>query len=499
MTTKKTEGSASAALARPRLLERVVETIRRRRLFEPGHRLLVAVSGGPDSVALLALLHELAPSWKLALSAAHFNYGLRGQESDEDAEFVADLCRRWRIELTIRRLAIPVRGGSVQERARVARYQALEEIGKSLGVDRIAVGHTADDQAETVLMWMLRGAGTAGLGGIPPIRQGLFVRPLLDVTRADILAYLGARHLTYRVDSSNARAVYFRNRIRQELLPVVTRLAPRAVEALGRLAEVLREDNACLDHASAEVLARLATASAEGTVSVDRNGLLAQPTAIQRRIVRATISQINGMGNSPSFRAVTAVLERVVHGRAGAALAVRGAWVVREDDRIVFRSHGSAEGAVHGERPGLQGDAGAVVEREVPIPSASVWDATGQRIEVKLTERVEAGAMVSEVPRNRVAVFDADRFTHQLRLRGWAPGDLFFPLGMGGRRKKLQDYFTDLKIPRAERRRIPLLVAPEGILWVVGYRPDHRFAVGSSTTRVLVATVTGNDTRAGES
>ncbi|HXF92274.1 MAG TPA: tRNA lysidine(34) synthetase TilS [Nitrospiraceae bacterium] len=499
MNTGEAKGSASAAPARPRLLERVVETVRRKGLFEPGHRLLVAVSGGPDSVALLALLHELAPSWKLALSAAHFNYGLRGQESDEDAEFVADLCRRWRIELIARRLTIPVGGGSLQERARVARYQALEEIGQSLGANRIALGHTADDQAETVLMWMLRGAGMTGLGGMPPIRQGLFVRPLLDVPRADILAYLEARHLTYRVDSSNARAVYFRNRIRRELLPVIMRLAPRAVEAIGRLAEVLREDSLYLDHYSAEVLARLVTASAEGTVSVHRDGLLALPTALQRRIVRATISQINGMGKSPSFGAVNAVLERVVRGRSGTALAVRGAWVAREGDQIVFRPHGSPGLVVHGGRLGLQGDADETVEREVPIPSAIVWEATGQRIEVKWAEPVEVRTMLFEVHRDRAAVFDADRFTHRLRLRGWTPGDLFYPLGMRGQRKKLQDYFTDLKIPRAERRRIPLLVAPEGILWVVGYRPDHRFAAGSSAARVLVATVTGNDEREGES
>ncbi len=498
MNTGEANGPASAAPARPRLLERVVETVRRKGLFEPGHRLLVAVSGGPDSVALLALLHELVPSWKLTLLAAHFNYGLRGQESDEDEEFVADLCRRWGIELIAQRLTIPVRGGSLQERARVARYQALEEIGQRLGANRIALGHTADDQAETVLMWMLRGAGMTGLGGMPPIRQGLFVRPLLDIPRADILVYLEARHLTYRIDSSNAQAIYFRNRIRQELLPVITRLAPRAVEAIGRLAEVLREDTTCLDHYSAEVLARLVIVSSGETVAVDRNGLLVLPTALQRRIVRATISQINGMGKSPSFGAVNAVLERVVRGRSGTALAVRGAWVAREGDQIVFRSHGSPGLVGHGGRLGVQDDADATVEREVPIPSAIVWEATGQRIEVKLADPVEVRTMLSEVHPDRAAVFDADRFTHRLRLRGWMPGDLFYPLGMRGQRKKLQDYFTDLKIPRAERRRIPLLVAPEGILWVVGYRLDHRFAAGSSATRVLVATVTGNDERKGE-
>ncbi|MEW6245943.1 MAG: tRNA lysidine(34) synthetase TilS [Nitrospirota bacterium] len=502
MKTRSAKGSTPAVMARPKLLQRVVETIRRKRLFEPAHHVLVAVSGGPDSVALLALLHELAPSWRLTLSAAHFNYGLRGQESDDDAEFVAHLCRRLRIQLITRRLELPLRlgrrGGSLQERAREARYRALEEIGDGLGADRIALGHTADDQAETVLMWMLRGAATTGLGGMPPIRQGLFVRPLLDVSRADVLAYLESRHLDYRIDSSNARAVYFRNRIRRELLPVITRLAPKAVDTIGRLAEVLREENTCLEEYAAESLARLVKTTAEGTLSVDRNGLLALPMALQRRIVRSIISQTNGIGKPPSFGAVNAVLERVVHGRSGVALTVRGARVARDGDRVVFHPLRDSRPVARGGGPDSQADAGPSSEREVPIPSTVVWASTGQRIEVKLMDRHAALQMLSGADPARTAAFDADRFTHRLRLRGWAPGDLFHPLGLLGRRRKLQDYFTDLKIPRAERRRIPLLVAPEGILWIVGYRADHRFAVGSSTARVLVATVTGDHMPGGE-
>lgn len=502
MKTRSAKGSTLTVMARPKLLQRVVETIRRKRLFEPTHHVLVAVSGGPDSVALLALLHELAPSWKLTLSVAHFNYGLRGRESDEDAEFVAHLCRRLGVHLITRRLALPPRfgrrAGSLQERAREARYRALREIGDGLGADRIALGHTADDQAETVLMWMLRGTATTGLGGMPPIRHGLFVRPLLDVSRVDILAYLEARRLDYRIDSSNATPVYFRNRIRRELLPVITRLAPKAVDAIGRLAEVLREDDTCLKEYTAESLARLVRTTAEGTLSVDRNGLLALPMALQRRIVRSMIGQTNGIGKPPSFGAVNAVLERVAHGRSGAALTVRGAWVVRDGDRVVFHPLRDSRPVARGCGPDSQADAGPSGEREVPIPSTVVWASTGQRIEVKLMDRHAALQILSGAHPARTAAFDADRFTHRLRLRGWAPGDLFHPLGLQGRRKKLQDYFTDLKIPRAERQHIPLLVAPEGILWIVGYRADHRFAVGSSTARVLVATVTGDHMPGGE-
>ena len=178
----------------PPLLHRVVRTVRARELFEPGQHLLVAVSGGPDSVALLTLLHLLVPRWRVRLTAVHFNYGLRGNESEGDQAFVMSLCDS--LQVSLRCLPLDVRTRpkrvSLQAQARELRYRAMAELAEELGVDRIAVGHTADDQAETILLWMLRGAGLAGLAGMPAQRNGRIIRPLYEVRRRELLAFLDA-------------------------------------------------------------------------------------------------------------------------------------------------------------------------------------------------------------------------------------------------------------------------------------------------------------------
>lgn len=464
------------------LVRRVAETARRKRLFRLGDDVLVAVSGGPDSVALLSLLLALAPSWRLGVRAVHVNHGLRGPESEEDARFVADLCKRLQVEFVCERASLEGLAGrpggpSLQAFAREVRYATLLRLAGDLGADKIALGHTADDQAETLLMWMLRGAGTGGLAGIPPVRESLFVRPLLEISRTDLLAYLDAQQLEFRTDSSNAKPIYLRNRIRHDLLPTLKRFNPAIVEVLTRQAAILREEDACLEQWVTEHLARAVTEHAEGEVEVERAGLLALPVALQRRVIRALIRRVSGDIKGPTFGAVASVLDRVVQGRSGSSIRVHRAEITRVYDRIRF---GPAR------RPS---EPAGRPTFNVPIPSAVVWPLTGQTIRVSLESPPAAEFPIGP----DVAILDADRFTCELLLRTWKSGDVFCPSGMGGRRKKLQDYFTDIKLPRAQRKRVPLLAAPEGILWVVGYRSDHRFAVTPSTARTVIARVTAGE------
>ncbi|MGH7259708.1 MAG: tRNA lysidine(34) synthetase TilS [Nitrospiraceae bacterium] len=472
-------------------LERsVAASVRARRLFAPGDHLLVAVSGGPDSVALLAVLASLAPAWRLRLSVLHVNYGLRGEESEEDERFVSRLCADLGVPLVCERIEIRhteglSKGLSLQARAREARYAALRRTAATLGAEKIALGHTADDQAETLLMWMLRGSGAAGLAGIRPIREGLYVRPLLSVSRAGVLAYLKAKGLAFRTDSSNAKPLYLRNRIRHELVPLLKQFNPAVVDALTRQAAILRDEDLCLEQWALEWINRHVQRGAARTMTVPRTDLLALPIALQRRVVREMVRQVAGSDHGPAFGAAEAVLEKAVQGRSGSSLALRGARVTREYDAIRFCAGRSA-----------QASAGRTVEPEQDhtievshIPSTTVWPVTGQVIRLRVKA---AGA--TEVPHGRhAAQFDAERFTHRLVLRSWKPGDVFHPQGMGGRRKKVQDYFCDIKLPRSRRAAVPLLVAPEGILWIAGHRADHRFCVTPSTQRIVVAEVVPAD------
>ncbi len=476
---------------RPRsLLRRLADVARVKRLFEPGDRLLIAVSGGPDSVALLSLLSELAPSWKLDLRAVHINHGLRGEESEEDARFVVELCDRLGVKVTVEPAPLHARRGlgerrCLQESAREARYAAMRRIGEALGAGKIALGHTADDQAETVLMWMLRGAGAGGLGGIPPIREGVFVRPLLECRRAEILAYLRDQALAFREDSSNANPVYLRSRVRHELLPTLRRWNPAIVEVLRRQADILREEDRWLEERTTDHAARLTSALGQDAVVLDREGLLALPLALQRRVVRRLIRRVGGTARGPSFGAVSAVLERIARGASGSELTVQGITVGRVYETIIFRPLGR-DMAV-GEFPESTGRWVPAAGIPMVVPSTLSWSPTGQLLRVSYRPAVDTDRSLRQTASRMTALLDMDRFTGDLRVRTWRPGDAFQPLGMGGRRKKLQDFFSDMKVPRAERHRVPLLATSEGILWVAGYRADHRFRVTRSTRRILVA------------
>ena len=484
MTACETRLATSASSVDSALVRRVIAFVRRHRLFQSGHKLLVAVSGGPDSVALLSLLDELQSEWRLELSVVHVNYGLRGRESDGDAQFVQRLCDRLDVPCVTRRADLSrhaegLRGGhSLQERAREVRYRILKETAAEQGADRVVLGHTADDQAETILLWLLRGAGLTGLAGMPVVREGLFVRPLLSTAKADLAAYLSSRAIKFRTDSTNAKPLYRRNRIRHELMPCITSLAPSFVKLMGRQSEVLGEEDRLLEQLATDSLPRVLSEEA-GQPVLNRTVLLEAPLAVQRRLVRRTLRLLNIRGAAPRFSAVDAILCQVVAGSSGARLAVDGIEVMRDGTVIRFMRRGNAAS-------GRMAHPSDVIQ--VGIPGSVTWPGTGERINLALIEKGHARKLMRS-PSRRVAVFDASTFTSPLVLRGWRYGDRFAPTGMNGKEKKLQDFFTDSKVSQIDRRRIPLLTAPEGIVWVAGYRADQRFTTRASTKVFVMASI----------
>jgi tRNA(Ile)-lysidine synthase len=490
-TTIKTETARSAA--RLGLLNQMVRTVKQRALFVPGQHLLVAVSGGADSMALLSVLHRLAPSWHLSLTAIHFNYGLRGGESDADESFVRAWCDERDVPLIVQQPVLPKkqRASSLQAAAREARYAAMKQIARDVGADRIVVGHTANDQAETIVMWMLRGAGLRGLAGMPYVREGIIVRPLLASTRKDVLAYLESEGLSYRSDSSNEKPLYYRNRIRKELMPVLIRLRPAAVRVLQRHADVLREDEVYLEQIIGGLISSLVSGDEAGHQRLNRHGIAALPVALQRRLIRRVLRSSDGQGRAPSLRVVESVRYFLLKGRPGDRLTMRSGLLILKPGYAEFTR--SQNGRLTGSP---DADRALSAELPVPVPAVVYWGRRNYRFEVQLMTRDEATQLPPARSASR-ALFDAHRFSEPLVIRGWQAGDRFSPKGMRGRTKKLQDLFTDLKLQRDERREVPLLVAPEGILWVVGKRLDDRFVVRDSTTSCLVVTVTMKDQREG--
>ncbi len=486
----------------PPLYKQVIQAIRARNLLSPAQRILVAVSGGPDSVALLSLLHSLAPLWNLSLTVVHVNYGLRGAESDGDASFVAALCRQFKLPCLLRSLDIPLAEAgcsrSLQACARDLRYQLFRELVDELGLDRVALGHTADDQAETVLLRMLRGAGLRGLTGMPHIREGLFVRPLLGVTRREILSYLETMELSYRTDSSNAKSIYLRNRVRHELLPVMQSLAPSTIKLLARQADILREDDRLLDRLAAQRLARSTQSRDTDAIVLDRATLLAQPVALQRRMLKQAMQALSPSARGLRGDMVFSILSSLAARRSGGSWNAGSLVVTCEPGEVritMASSHRVAAEDAHQGATSSPARAADVVT-VLALPSTLSWPVSGGRIRIRAVTRARGLALL-EKPSTTIALFDAERLTFPLTIRSWRPGDWFFPVGMAGRRKKLQDYFTDAKLGRSVREHIPLLLSQERIAWIVGQRIDARFAATASSTRFILARVTHSLRRKG--
>jgi tRNA(Ile)-lysidine synthase len=465
----------------PPLLHRVVRTIRSNQLIENGQHLVVAVSGGPDSVALLSLLDRLRSSWRLSLTVAHCNYGLRGQESDEDEQFVAALCRTLDLPLVVHRLNVGdrTRGTSLQAAARDLRYRALMKTAEACGADRIAVGHTADDQAETVMLWMLRGAGLRGLSGMPVTRDGKIIRPLYDSSRQEVLMYLDHCGLSSRQDSSNAKLLYRRNRIRHEVLPALKHLVPSAVQALCRLADLAREDDRFLDEQIARLSAEKIHQAHEGVWTVERAFVQALPLALRRRFVRDLLRRCDRQQRPASAHTVEQIIQAVMK-KGTHRLRLQSAQVIIEENIIRLIAAGQFESREERHLP--------LTLALFPRPACIQWAGTDQTIRV---ERLARAVVGETAPGPARIVVDAERLSGPLIVRSWQAGDRIYPLGMQGRSKKVQDFFTDLKVPVRLRRTIPVVAAPEGLVWIVGYRQDERWVVTAGTQHCLVLTASG--------
>lgn len=475
----------TAAGRRPVLLNRVIQTIREKNLFVPGRHLLVAISGGPDSVALLSLLVRLSRPWNLRLTGVHFNYGLRGSESDGDEAFVSMLCDKLQVPVIVKRpeLVKRRRVSSVQALAREARYEAMKAIARQLGGDHIATGHTANDRAETVLIWMLRGTGLNGLTGMPFVRENLIVRPLLSTTRDEVLEYLKQEGLSYRQDSSNATGRYRRNQIRHEVLPVMAGISPKIVRLLARQADLLVEDEQYLEQVVSRLCDSLVSFDSSGVQRFNKIAFAGLPIALQRRLLRRLLKALHPEGVASSLQTVDSVRRFALKGGHEATLSLPHVELTRDREWIAFIRRTSEQRAI--------GSLTGVDEKVVFSPVAPVtidWPGTGQEIHVQVTTLERAKAL-SGLPGKNYAVFDADLLSEPLMIRSWKNGDRFFPSGMNGKSKKLQDFFVDAKVGRRDRDRIPLLVAPEGVLWVVGWRSDERFRAGEGSSRYLLATV----------
>ena len=450
------------------LLDIVRRTIRRHSLATPGTRLVVALSGGGDSMALAHALRELAAAGELIVAGiAHFNHQLR-DAADADEEFCRATAAAFSWPFVAGREDVRARAKaerrSLEDAGRTARHAFFERARLELSADAVALGHTRDDQAETFLLRLLRGAGPRGLAAMHP-RNGAVIRPLLDCRRAELRAYLDERGVTFVEDETNRDGSIPRNRVRAELLPLLeSRFNPSVVDALAHQAELARDEwTWMIEEVRSKNLEVRST-----------DELLREPRALRRLALWRAMNEAAG-GRTVSFEHVEAALELLEREGGDGSLDAPGHVVERRGDRVVLRKGRSGDGmppAPDFFRYPLS------IPGEVALP--------GQGVVLSAELRPAPGTVV----RNRAtAVVAADGWQPPLAVRFRQPGDRFRPFGLRGR-KKLQDFLVDRKVARADRDRVPLVVDEnDRILWVAGHEIDEAFRVTDASRAVLILTL----------
>jgi len=458
-------------------------------MLQSGDKVLVGVSGGPDSVTLLHVLHRLAPRYAIILGVAHLNHGLRREESDREAEFVRQIAAGLELPCFLEKRDVHrhrrLKKLSLEEAAREIRYRFYHDVAEANRFSKIALGHNLNDNAELVLMVLLRGAGPLGLGGIPPVRDENIIRPLIHVGRPDIMAYLAGEGLAYVNDSSNRDMSFLRNRIRHQLIPLLeSGYSAAAAGTIARLAEILRSEEQWLEAVLAPAYGAAVTRGPGERLTASIPALLESHPAAVRRIIRKAIAELKGNLRRISFKHIEAVRRLLRLGPAEGRLDLPDGIIVRrERDRLFFTREKRAARLVP-KRTGPAHRRYDVPDYEYIIekPHPLLLRETGQRL--NFTE-IDPREVRNLNPAGQiVAFFDMKALSFPLVLRNFRPGDRFSPLGLDGT-QKLKKFFINNKMPRAERATCPLLLSRKKIIWVVGHRIADAVRVRPETQKIL--------------
>lgn len=473
-------GSENGATLERSLLKRVGSALESSGLARDDALLLVAVSGGPDSLAMLLLLAELSTPLGLKLHVAHLDHGLRGQASADDACFVEDVSHRLALPFTTETADVESHRTSnrlsVEEAARELRYGFLARTSKALGATAVTVGHTADDQVETVMMHLLRGSGQTGLAGMPIVRHWpsvrrvgavTILRPLLSVGREETAAYCDWKGLTPRDDPTNRSPQFTRNRVRMELLPHLNSFNPRFGEALLRLSDSAQQDQMFIQEEAARAWNAVVSPDEDG-LALDRKRFSQLAPSLKRHLLRLAYEETTGLSQGLEYSHVLEMV-RLSEGRSGTEASLPAGLLFSVSyDRLHLRASNRGQPEVSP----LTDEQPLLVPGHTGVPGWSI------------TARIGGHRGSESPPSGHAAHLDATAVGQGLVVRHRRPGDRFQPLGMESS-KKLQDFMVDARIPRKLRDSVPLVASDAGVVWVVGYRIAHWARLREETKDVL--------------
>lgn len=461
------------------LQEKVEESLDDASLLKSTTVILAALSGGADSLALFLALHRLAGKHGFKLRTAHLDHGLRGAESDADAAFVAGICSQFSVPLVLDKIDVAGmharRRLSWEQAARIARYDFLTRVAMETQSSALALGHTSDDQAETVLLHLLRGTGIRGLRGMLPLSSwrtahgsATLVRPLLNVSRQETEAYCWEHNLTPRLDSSNLEERFTRNRIRRKLMPQLEEFNPSVKKSLLRLARTVAQDVAYLDQQTASVWSSLAVVEQDG-VRLDRHVFKALHPSLQAHVLHRAYAQTAGEASGLSLAQIEGMKDLAGKG-AGLSLSLHG-----------------------GVRFGTSYEELFLTDKTVPLSNRALDEKTlrvpgetragNWHVAIRVLER---GNRPPDLKHDNpyCAYLSLDTLGEELKVRSRLPGDHFQPLGLPCE-KSLKEFLIDAHVPRSQRNGTPLLMANDRVAWVVGWRIAHWARVTPGTEVVL--------------
>lgn len=438
-------------------------------LSEQDH-VLIGLSGGPDSVCLTVILNNLRTDFNLSLSALYIDHQLRPDEVEREIAFCRGFCESLDIRFHIR--SIDVRGFAKQERlnlqeaARELRYRTYQEVAGEINATKIALGHNADDQAETMIMRLIRGAGRRGLSGMPSRRKQI-IRPLIETERAGIEAFLGEMNQDSMIDSSNLRDDYLRNWLRHTFFREIKQWNPAVIADMNRAADILREEDEYLEVLVTKTLMRLISRKGDQSIELFLNPMEIIDRPLLRRILRRAVDSVRGLRRI-SLAHIDDILGLLRSGKAGDRVHLPdGIRAVRKYATLLI----TAESL-----PGI-------AARDLNVPGETVLDEIGMAVGAHILTAKEPAAG----DRNSV-LLDLEKIALPLRVRMRRDGDVFYPSGFG-QKKKLQDFFVDEKIPRDDRQRVPIITSGNDIIWIAGFRADERFKATETTKKYLRLTI----------
>lgn len=463
-----------------KLIDKVTATIEKYSMLRQGETVLIGLSGGPDSVCLLHVLDRIKGEYNLSIHAVYVDHNLRPDETPKEIEFCRDLCKKLNVEFIVKSIDlnsyIKEHRLNKQEAAREMRYNIFGETAIEVNADKIALAHNADDQAETLFMRLIRGTGPKGLSGMP-VKRGNIIRPLIEIERSAIEDFLDNEKIGSVLDSSNLKTDYLRNRIRLLLMPELKKLNPNLINSLTTTISIIQEEERYFDIIVTKTLMKLISRKRPNRIELFLAPMQTMDSVILKRVLRRAIDETESL-RGISFLHIEDISGLIKKGKPGDRIYLpKGIRVIKEYAILVITSEAPVK----------------IGSYELQPPGEVIIKEAGIVIKASFEEKTEDFG-----DGRSSALLDADRIDFPLKIRQRTPGDFFFPLGFG-KRKKLQDLFVDEKVPRDQRDSVPVVVSGKEpgkeIIWVAGYRADERFRVTEKTERFLRLTILKADCR----